>query len=159
MKTQTYQKLEKVPDAGTKIRYSQLIEALKHPLSIINDLSRKYSGLARTGIMHKKFIIVAQPVYFKYILKDHYKNFPKYDLSGLLTKILGHSLITNNGKEWLEKRRILQPVFHKKHLANYTSIIHSELDKVIKALKDKNQESPLEVCQLFMDLNLKVSFR
>jgi cytochrome P450 len=148
--------LKKIPDAGFLLFYRQVVETFKNPLQTLSFLRNKYGGIFQLRILHKKFIFVEDPGYFKNILQEQYKIFYKYDLSGLLTKFLGNGLITSNGPTWQQQRKILQPAFHKHQLAGMTDIIHMELDKLICTLKKEKCGKPIDVCKLFMELNLGI---
>jgi len=159
MNTNKSPNLVKIPDAGRKIFFKEIWNALQNPLVTLSRLIKKYGEIVQIKILHKKFTIVESPEYFKSILQDKYKNFPKHDLSGLLTKILGHGLITSNGKAWLQQRRIIQPAFHKTQLESIMGIIHQEIDKLIDTLKIEKSNTPIDICRLFMDLNFSIITR
>jgi cytochrome P450 len=156
MKNNLNTNLKKMPDAGSVLFYRQVVEMLSKPLQTLSCLRNKYGGIFRLRILHKKFIVIEDPGYFKTILQEHHKVFYKYDLSGLLTKFLGDGLITNNGPTWLQQRRTVQPAFHKHQLAGISDIIHNELDKLICTLKKGNFDNPIDICKLFMELNFGI---
>ena len=159
METTKSTSLLKIPDAGTKLFYRQVAEVLQNPLLAISTLTKKHGGIVQLRILHKKFIIVENPDYFKYILHDKNMNFYKYDLSGLLTKFLGDGLVTSNGQIWLKQRRIIQPAFHKQQLESVVVIIHNELDKLISTLKKENTGKSIDICSHFMELNMRIITR
>jgi cytochrome P450 len=148
--------LKKIPDAGFLLFYRQVVEILSNPLQTLSCLRNKYGGIFQLRILHKKFIVIEDPDYFKIILQEQNKIFYKYDLSGLLTNFLGDGLITSNGPTWLQQRRIIQPAFHKHQLAGMTDIIYKELDKLINTLKKENCGKPIDICKLFMELNFGI---
>ena len=151
--------LKKIPDAGFALFYKQVAELLSNPIQHLSKLRNTHGGIFKIRILHRKFIVIEDPGYFKDILQDQYKIFYKYDLSGLLTKLLGDGLITNNGPAWLEQRKNIQPAFHKQHVAEATYIIHDELDKLISKLETKSPGKPINLCSLFMELNLGIMAR
>ena len=159
METSQTASLLKIPKAGIKLLYRQVADILQNPLVTISNLTKKHGGIVQVRILHKKFIVVEDPDYFKYILQEQYKNFSKYDLSGLLTKFLGDGLITSNGQVWLQQRRIIQPAFHKQQLENFVVIIHNELDKLIGRLKKENTGKPIDISKQFMDLTFGIITR
>ncbi|PWT76283.1 MAG: hypothetical protein C5B59_07010, partial [Bacteroidetes bacterium] len=127
--------LKKIPDAGSALSYRRVTALLNEPINYLSNLRNIHGGIFQLRILHRKFIVIEEPEYFKEVLQEQYKIFYKYDLSGLLTKFLGDGLITNNGPVWLKQRRIIQPAFGKHHASGTTDIINNELDKMIWKLK------------------------
>ena len=156
MKLFTNRRLKKPPDAGSLLFYRPVVAMLRHPLQSLSRLTNKNGGIFQLRILHRKFIVIEDPGYFKQILQEQYKIFYKYDLSGLLTNFLGDGLITSNSSTWLQQRRTIQPAFHKHQAAGITNIIHHELDKLITTLKKENGSKPIDICKLFMDLNFAI---
>ncbi len=159
MKANPKIKLKKIPDAGFVLFYRQVVEVLNNPIHTLRNFRNKYGGIFQFRILHRKFIVIEDPGYFKDILQEQYKIFYKYDLSGLLTKFLGDGLITNNGPAWLQQRRIIQPAFHRHHLSGMSDTIHNELDKLISKLRKENFGEPINICKLFMELNFGIMAR
>ncbi len=151
--------MKKIPLAGTVLFYRQVVDILHNPLQMLSGLRNKYGGIFQLRILHKKFIVIEDPDYFKYILQEQYKIFYKYDLSGLLTNFLGYGLITSNGQTWLQQRRTIQPAFHKHQLTGIADMVHHELDKLICTLKKDDCGKPLDICRLFMELTFGIMAR
>ena len=42
---------------------------LQNPLETLRDLTKKHAGIVELRILHKKFIVVEDPDYFRYILQ------------------------------------------------------------------------------------------
>jgi cytochrome P450 len=88
------------------------------------------------------------------------KNQRNYDKSTLQTedlgKYIGHGLLTANGDQWRENRKLIQPAFYKKQLAtlmdSMQQVIHKELKKIIP-------NTPLDIHEIYSDLAFKVVAR
>ncbi len=146
----------KIPAAEAKLSFRKVAAILKDPLTTLCSLTQRYGGIVQLRILHRKFIVIEDPVYFKYILQEQYRNFYKYDLSGLLTRFLGEGLVTSNGGFWLQQRKIIQPAFHRQHLENTLAIIHNELDTLIAALKKEIPYTHIDIGRQLMELNLRI---
>jgi cytochrome P450 len=57
----------------------------------------------------------------KQILQENNRNYSKrpHPAFELLAPVLGRGLVTNEGDSWLQQRRLMQPVFHRQHIAAF----------------------------------------
>jgi len=54
----------------------------------------------------------------QHVLRTNHKNYHKSAIqTDDLARYIGHGLLTNNGRNWLTQRRLIQPGFHRKRLA------------------------------------------
>ena len=63
------------------------------------------------------------------MLQKNQKNYIKSEIQTKdLVKYVGNGLLTSNGEHWQKQRKLIQPAFHKKHIANL-------LDTVLEAIR------------------------
>lgn len=120
---------------GRRKLYS-LINGVKDPLATISGNHRIAgdSYRIRANFTNKNFIFSQDKEFVEYILKQNHKNYYKSEIQSVtLAKYLGNGLLTNNGKDWLKQRRLIQPGFSKVKIASLVSIMEEETDKAFEA--------------------------
>lgn len=61
---------------------------------------------------------VSHPDYNRHILQDNQRNYGKSTLDyDVLRRLSGNGLISNQGESWLQQRRLMQPLFHRRQIA------------------------------------------
>ncbi|MDP5099952.1 MAG: cytochrome P450 [Nonlabens sp.] len=93
----------------------------------------------------------------QHILQKNQKNFNKSSLqTDDLGKYIGHGLLTENGEKWRANRKLIQPAFYKKSIANLMDtmdiVINEELDNI-------KLGEVTDVYAIFNDLAFKVVAR
>lgn len=122
---------------GTRKLYS-LFKGLKNPLEVITG-NHKIAGdtyCIKSSLTHKNFIFSQDKEFTEYILKQNHKNYYKSEIQSItLGKYLGNGLLTNNGKDWLKQRRLIQPGFSKAKISNLVFIMEEEIDKAFQSFR------------------------
>lgn len=124
---------------GKRKLYS-LFNGVKNPLEVIsgNHSLMGDSYYLRTAVTNKNFIFSQDKEFVEYILKQNHKNYFKSEIQSVtLGKYLGNGLLTNNGKDWLRQRRLIQPGFSKVKITNLVSIMEEEIDKAFRSFNDE----------------------
>lgn len=136
---------------GRRKLYS-LINGVKDPLATISGNHRIAgdSYRIRANFTDKNFIFSQDKEFVEYILKQNHKNYYKSEIQSVtLAKYLGNGLLTNNGKDWLKQRRLIQPGFSKVKIANLVSIMQEETDKTFEAF---GAETEIDLYDFFHSL-------
>src|SRR5215471_14187066 len=89
----------------------------RDPLRFGLDTIQQYGDLVRIRLLFWPAYLVNHPDGIRHVLQEIQQNYNK-DLYPykILKPLLGQGLVTNDGKPWLNQRRLLQPAFHRKHL-------------------------------------------
>ncbi|RKT01531.1 cytochrome P450 [Chryseobacterium defluvii] len=131
---------------GKRKLYS-LFKGIKNPLEVIsgNHAIAGDNYYIKATLTNKNFIFSQDKEVIEYILKQNHKNYFKSEIQSVtLGKYLGNGLLTNNGKDWLKQRRLIQPGFSKAKIANLVSIMEKEIDAAFQSF-DKEPEVDLNV--------------
>ncbi|MBI1295590.1 cytochrome P450 [bacterium] len=108
------------PPPGPRLvsAFGNLRSFQERPLKFLLDLDVKYGGVVRFPTGFLPVYLVADPNAVKHILLDNYQNYSKNTFTyGMARRILGNNLLTSDGTEWLKRRRMLQPLFHRQNLS------------------------------------------
>lgn len=95
--------------------------------SLIDNNHEVFSG----KIAFKQFHFLLHPDPILEVLQKKDKYFKKSFAYDGLADFLGKGLLTNEGEDWLEKRRMIQPVFSKKSMDGLKGLIQSTSQNVL----------------------------
>ncbi len=140
---------------GKRKLYS-LFNGVKDPLGVISGNHNIFgdSYYLKASFTDKKFIFTQDKELIEYILKQNHKNYFKSEIQAVtLGKYLGNGLLTNNGKDWLRQRRLIQPGFSKAKIANLISIMDEEIDKAFRSF---DQEPEIDLYDFFHTLAFNI---
>lgn len=120
---------------------------VKNPIPILDSyIEDKGPTFAMNMSGLRQSIITTEPDFIQYILQKNNKNFKK---SAVQTKMLafyvGKGLLTSEGEYWLKQRRLIQPGFHRKKLANLVTIMNEVITNFIKTELTEAAEKGEEV--------------
>lgn len=144
------------PEITGKRKLYALLNGVKDPLGVISGNHAIFgdSYYLKASFTDKKFIFTQDKEFIEYILKQNHKNYFKSEIQSVtLGKYLGNGLLTNNGKDWLQQRRLIQPGFSKAKIANLVSIMDEEIDKVFQPF---DREPEVDLYDLFHTLAFNI---
>lgn len=108
-------------------------------------------------------VVITNPDYVRYILQDNSKNYYKSRAYDLLKLLLGNGLLTSEGEEWKQHRKMIQPAFHKGKLDDFVQVMKlstdqlcHELDKI--AGSNKSLEFTHQMSELALNIISKCMF-
>src|SRR5688572_29181663 len=91
-------------------------EMQRDPLAFGQGLINTYGDVVRFRFGPMSALALNHPRHFKHVLQDNAKNYRKSYAYRKMEPLLGKGLITAEGSEWLRKRRLVQPAFHKQRV-------------------------------------------
>lgn len=106
-------------------------EFRRDPLSLFTRIAALPQGMARTRLLGRELIFVTHPDHVHHVVRNNYQN---YDKNAPMYKnarpFLGNGLtVAVGGEEWLHRRRLIQPAFHKNN-------VHVVSDVAVRCLAD-----------------------
>ena len=124
---------------------------LKNPLPFheynfqkLGDIFRLKLGLGNSVIFSRN------PKLAQYILQKNQKNYHKSPIQTKdLSKYVGYGLLTINGEKWVKQRKLIQPAFHKKQLAQLVDNIQ---EAILVELQKITTEKPIDIFPILNDL-------
>ena len=115
-----------------------LLRFIKHSLEILkNPLPFHNKNFAEKGDIFKLNVGFNTGVYFcrdaafaEYVLQKNQKNYVKSKIQTKdLVKYVGEGLLTSEGEKWKTQRKLIQPAFYKKQLAQLLSAMEGAIKK------------------------------
>jgi len=98
----------------------------RNPITFLRDTARRYGPISYFRILHKHIYLVDDADLIKEILVNQQHSFERDTGATLLRELLGDSLITREEPLHRERRRVLQPAFHREQIAHYAEIMSTE---------------------------------
>lgn len=96
----------------------------KSPVGFFKELEQTGSPVVNFRLAHMKCCYLAHPDAVAHVLQENHKNYLKggvfYDIA---RGIFGNGLVFSNEKLWVQQRRIMNPLFHKKAIDSYFDIM------------------------------------
>ncbi|WBL26032.1 cytochrome P450 [Zunongwangia sp. HGR-M22] len=144
-------KKKEIPEVSTLTFLKNAGSIVKNPLPFHRENFKKHGDIFRLNIGPKKSVIFCRDADFaQYVLQKNQKNYIKSEIQTKdLKKYVGSGLLTANGKHWQKQRKLIQPAFHKKHIANL-------LDTILEAIRVEYTKielnTSLDVFSIFNDL-------
>jgi cytochrome P450 len=139
-------------DMQPKFNYPTEIKGKRKLYSLINGVTKPLETISgnhriagdnyriKANFTDKNFIFSQDKEFVEYILKQNHKNYYKSEIQSVtLGKYLGNGLLTNNGKDWLKQRRLIQPGFSKAKIANLATIIEEETEKAFQSFGEETE--------------------
>lgn len=103
---------------------SNLRELVRNPLSFFTSITQQYGDIVCYRPAPDMAYLLNHPDYVRHVLVENNRNYSKATYSNqIFKKVVGDGLITAEGDEWLQQRRLMQPAFHHSRLERLDGLI------------------------------------
>ncbi len=138
--------------------YRNALNILKNPLPFHHKNFEKLGDTFQLETGFTSHVVFSRDTeLLKLALQKKQKNFKKSAIQTEdLVKYVGKGLLTAEGEDWKQQRKLLQPTFYKKNIAKLTERMHDSICELLERIEpDKNIDS----FPIFNDLAFKVVAR
>ncbi|WP_282017279.1 cytochrome P450 [Salegentibacter mishustinae] len=141
----------KIPEVSLMKFLKHSANILKNPLPFHHDNFQKKGDTFRLNIGFNKSVIFSRDAgLVEYVLQKNQKNFVKSEIQTKdLVKYVGKGLLTSEGEHWKKQRKLIQPAFHKKQLAN---LLDSIEQAILLEYKKITVNEELDIFPIYNDL-------
>ena len=130
----------------------------QRPLDFLSQVEAEFGGVVRfhTGLL--PVYLVTSPAGVNRVLQSNHRNYSKQTFTYAMARALsGENLLTSEGTEWVRRRRIVQPLFHRTVLEGFGQVmIEAAQTRVEKWL---SHGQPVDLVEEMMGLTLEVAGR
>ncbi|XP_076884214.1 cytochrome P450 CYP749A22-like [Bidens hawaiensis] len=134
----------KFPHGNTQVIATMRNQSMNHPMDMSHDIFPRiqphvHSWIKTFGLNFINWhgseaqLFVTDPELVKEVLSNREGGYPKMDMVGHAKKLLGESLITNEGEKWAKVRKLANHTFHaeslKKMIPEMSRSVETMLDK------------------------------
>lgn len=123
-------------------------------LGFLLRLTQDYGDVVHVRFLFWPAYMVNSPDGVKHVLQENYGNYNK-DLFTytVFHPFVGKGLLTNDGQSWLHQRRLIQPAFHRKHLATFGTLMTGAAVAMLERWQDSaGHDEPLDIAVEMMRL-------
>lgn len=155
--TQNKERNKRLPPSP-QINARQLV---RDPLTFFPTLASQYGDVVCYRRAPEPAYLVNHPDYIRHILKDNNRNYNKSTyINQMFKSMVADGLLTAEGEDWLQQRRLMQPAFHHKRIASLDVIITNEVQKMLDrwAISSKGGQ-PVDITREMATLTLNITTR
>lgn len=99
--------------------FGSLFDFYRNMLGFLSKAARDYGDIVYFKLGPREVFLLNHPDLIKDVLVTHHRNFLKSRALERSKLVLGNGLLTNEGESHLRQRRLVQPAFHQKRIADY----------------------------------------
>jgi len=129
------------------------------PLGLYYDAWREFGGCVRIRFLPGVHgYLLTDPEAVEHVLQKQYKNYRKPAFfTRIIRLLLGEGLFTSEGEFWLRHRRLMQPAFHRQHLAQLCRHMVAAAEQCLWEWDRAGEEPTLDIAAAMMRLSLRIA--
>lgn len=142
----------------------KLPSIMRDPLTYLLHVSRAHGDNVPFLLPDEKARLINHPDLIEYVLLTNNKNYSKKTIQfETFSLVTGDGLLNSDGDFWLRQRRIAQPAFHRRKIANMVQIMQEEAAKrrelwQTAVSQNKTLDMEQEMLQLTMAITMRAMF-
>lgn len=133
--------------------FGNLLDFGHNQLAFVQHMHDTYGEMATIHMGKRPFVLLYKPEYVRYLLTENQRNFKTLQSGGDLPEVLGEGLLTIEGEEHRQQRRLVQPAFHKKRVENYADDMVRYTLEMVETWR-ANQE--IDIAHAMQTLTLRI---
>lgn len=90
-----------------------------------------YGDILLFRVLNKKIYFINHPDLVKHVLHTNYRNYKKSPGYKPLSLLVGNGIFTNDGEEWLRRRKLYQPAFNQHSIRLYVKTVISNTEEML----------------------------
>jgi cytochrome P450 len=135
---------------------SSLWSLHRDPLAYLAGLQRRYGDIVHWRIGPQHVVMVARSDLARDVLVTHHRSFKKGPGFERAQIVLGQGLLTSEGDFHLRHRRMIQPAFHRRSVAEYGDVMVGEAARLRDGWRDG---ATIDVAEEMMRVTLAIVCR
>jgi cytochrome P450 len=147
------------PSLRAHFLLGNVLELRKDPLGFMAEAARRQGDVVRYRLLQYDFYLVTHAEGVQRILQDNYRNYTRSGsvIWDALKPAFGRPLIVSDGDSWFYRRRIMQPVFVHRHVAEFASVMTQKAAAMLDGWESfANDGRPLDIAAAVGQLTLSV---
>jgi cytochrome P450 len=133
----------------------------QRPHEYFREFAAARGRVGRFGLGRLGFSLLSHPDDVEHVLVGHADNFDKHTFQyRLLAEITGAGLLTMDGPEWLWRRRVEQPSFHRDRIEDFVPFMHHSAGRLVSRLeRHAGTDVPVDVSAEMLHVALDIVVR
>jgi cytochrome P450 len=138
--------------------WGMLGELRRDMLGLYRSITQQYGDFVRLPFAGVDTFAISHPDYFKHVLQDNNKNYVRNEFfNRIITTFVGLNLFTADSDDWLSRRRLMQPAFHRQRIAGFSTTMTGAVLAMLSAWDQRPDGQRLELDHELMQLTLRVA--
>lgn len=125
-------------------------------LAMMTGAAARYGDASRLPVGHKTLYFFNDPGHAKQVLADNAGNYRKGIGLVHARRALGDGLLTSEGDLWREQRRVIQPAFQSRRIAQQAGAVAEEGARLVERLRGRIGTGPVQLVDELTTLTLGV---
>jgi cytochrome P450 len=125
-------------------------------LAMMTGAAQRYGDAARLPVGHKSLYFFNHPDHAKHVLASNAGNYEKGIGLVHARRALGDGLLTSEGELWKEQRKVIQPAFQSRRIAQQAGAIAAEGARLVDRLRSRIGQGPVQLVDELTGLTLGV---
>jgi cytochrome P450 len=125
-------------------------------LGMLTSAADGYGDAVRVPVGPKELYLFNHPEYAKHVLADNAANYHKGIGLVHARRALGDGLLTSEGELWREQRKVIQPAFQHRRIAEQADVVAQEVDGLVARLRGYAGRGPVDLTRELTGLTLGV---
>ncbi len=130
----------------------------KNILTHFYETEQKFGPTYDNPIPFMRIICTSEPDFMRYVLQQNHRNYKKGKSYDVLKLVLGNGLVTSNGQFWQKQRRLAQPAFHKKSLADLFDAMGEVAGDYFNSLEAK-RGTEIDIAREMMAVTARIALK
>jgi len=147
------------PNLPANFLLGNILDLRKDPLGFMTNSAHEYGDVVKYRLAHHSFYLVTHPDGVQRVLQDNYKNYTRSGsvIWDALKPAFGSPLIVSDGDSWFYRRRIMQPVFIHRHVAEFSMLMTQKASAMLDAWQPFADDSqPLDIVKALGQVTLNI---
>ena len=148
------------PGPFGNVLWGVLRQFQQSPLGTLVDFQKTYGDAVRFHAVGPFYgYQFSHPDHHKHILQDNNQNYTKipHPTMLLIQPVVGNGLLTSDGDFWRRQRRLAQPAFHRRRIAELGATMTAATDRMLVKWETAMRDNPVQdVDQWIMELTLEI---
>lgn len=110
------------------------------PIRFMLDSANTHGDMVLFRLLNKKIYFVNNPDAIRHVLHSNFKNYVKSPGYKPLRLLGGMGIFTNDGEEWVRRRKFYQPAFSHSSIKSYSTVVLQNTDELIQRWQNQLQQ-------------------
>jgi cytochrome P450 len=124
-------------------------------LEVLEELE-PYGDVVRWSLAGRPFYLLRSPAHVEHVLISNQAAYGKSSDYELLSVLLGKGLLTNEGESWTRQRRLIQPMFAKRHLGQFAEHMTTAIGEFVDDWGRRREGERVDVATAMDGLTLDI---
>jgi cytochrome P450 len=133
-----------------------LLQMNRDRLAMLGGAAERYGDASRLPVGHKSLYLFNHPDHAKHVLAGNAGNYTKGIGLVHAKRALGDGLLTSEGELWKEQRKVIQPAFQSRRIAQQAGAIAAEGARLVDRLRGRIGAGPVQLVDELTGLTLGV---